>query len=129
MVTKLRFLSSAGALAALLSIGVGGQSLVVSPTAFHHNSVEHKSRTTSGMISVGNTLTPTQGLPRPTSPTKTRSGHSSTVFNVTTFGASPTGNANDTTAFQTAIDRAEAVHGTVLLPAGTYGFDSTACDR
>jgi len=44
---------------------------------------------------------------------------------VTTFGASPTGDANDTTAFQTAIDKAEAVHGTVLVPAGTYSFDST----
>jgi len=124
MVTKLRFLSSAGALAALLSLGAGGQSLVVSPTAFHH-SVEHKSRTTSGMINGGNTLTPMHhGLPLPTSPTKTQSGHSSTVFNVTTFGASPTGDANDTTAFQTAIDRAEAVHGTVLVPTGTYSFDS-----
>lgn len=45
----------------------------------------------------------------------------STVFNVTTYGADPTGVANSTTAFNNALAAAYAAGGgTVYFPAGTF---------
>lgn len=47
------------------------------------------------------------------------------VFNVRAYGATGNGTTDDTAAIQAANDAAEAVHGLLFFPAGTYLITST----
>lgn len=46
--------------------------------------------------------------------------HPRTLFNVRRYGARGDGHHDDTTSIQTAINQAQKVHGTVLIPEGTF---------
>src|SRR5579872_4647242 len=46
------------------------------------------------------------------------------IFNVVENGATGDGTSDDTAAIQGTIVKAEAVHGTVLFPPGTYQITS-----
>lgn len=48
------------------------------------------------------------------------------IYNVETYGATPDDDSDDSTAFQAAIDAAEASngHGMVFIPEGVYNFSS-----